>query len=59
LINLGTEDLKGHVMKLRGEHVKTSRNEVEVVRIEVLQEQAAHELRYGEPRVSDSITFGN
>ena len=38
-------------MKLRGEHVKTSRNEVEVVRIEVLQEQAAHELRYGEPRV--------
>ncbi len=47
----GTEDLKGHVLKLRGQRIRSSRNEIETIGIQVLQEQAAHELKHGEARV--------
>ncbi len=49
----GAEDLKGHVMKLRGDMMRSSRNcELEALGIQVITEQAAHELKYGDPRVS-------
>ncbi len=48
----GAEDLKGHVMKLRGDMMRSTRNcELEALGIQVIIEQAAHELKYGDPRV--------
>ena len=52
---LGTEDLKGHVMRLRGEKNRSSKNEMEAAGLQILQAQAAHELRYGEARVRRQI----
>ena len=49
----GAEDLKGHVMKLRGDMMRSNRNcELEALGIQVIIEQAAHELKYGDARVS-------
>ena len=48
----GTEDLKGHVLKLRGDLMKNNRHcELEALSIHVIIEQAAHELKYGDARV--------
>lgn len=52
----GAEDLKGHVMKLRGDMMKSNRNcEHEAMTIQVTIEQAEHELKYGDPQVSCQI----
>ena len=50
--SLGAEDLKGHVMKLRGDLLRNNRLfELEAQGINVLLEQAAHELKYGDASV--------
>ena len=38
-------------MRLRGELNRSNRSESETYGIQVIKEQAAHELKYGEPRV--------
>ena len=40
-------------MRLRGEKSRSIKNEIEAFGLQILQEQAAHELRYGEARVGD------
>ena len=44
-------------MRLRGERNRSNKSEIETYGIHVIQEQAAHELRYGEPRVSCKFSF--
>ena len=52
--------MKGHVMKLRGDLIRSSKHyELEALSIQVIIEQAAHELKYGEPRVSKSKSDGS
>ena len=48
----GAEDLKGHIMKHRGDIMQTSKSgEVEGQNVQVILEQAEHELRHGDPEV--------
>jgi len=48
----GAEDLKGHVMKLRVDMMKSTRKwEHEALTIQVTIEQAEHELKNGDPQV--------
>lgn len=50
--DLGAEDLKGHIMKHRGDIMQTSKSgEVEGQNVQVILEQAEHELRHGDPEV--------
>ena len=52
--------MKGHVMKLRGDLMRSSKHyELEALSIQVIIEQAAHELKYGDPRVSKSKSDGS
>ena len=50
---VGAEDLKGHIMKHRGDMMQSIRSgEDEGQNIQVILEQAEHELRHGDPEVS-------
>ncbi len=57
LIGVGAEDLKGHVLKLRGQMVRSNRAEMEHISINVLLEQAKYELRFGEPKARKKSIF--
>ncbi len=48
----GAEDLKGHIMKHRGAIKATQPDELTPQDLKTVLEQAAHELRIGDPEVS-------
>lgn len=50
-VAIGTEDLKGHIMKHRGNLMRTHRHEGEIDAqgIEIIVEQISYELRLGDP----------
>ena len=48
----GAEDLKGHIMKHRGDMMQSIKSgENEGQNVQVILEQAEHELRHGDPEV--------
>ena len=51
----GAEDLKGHIMKHRGDLMKNSDGQFEGQNVNVILEQAEHELKHGDPEVNKML----